>query len=136
MKRPIAIVMAAAMLGLAAPTMAHHSFAMFDREHPIKISGTIKEFQWVNPHTWIQIVVPGAGGKSVEWGIEGRSPNILARREWTRNTLKPGDKVTLTIMPLKSGDPGGAIQMIEFADGRTLYADTPAAVDTNEERRR
>ncbi len=136
MKRVAAVTTAAAALALAGPASSHHSFAMFDRDHPIKIAGTIKEFQWVNPHTWIQILVPGPGGKVTEWGLEGRSPNILARRDWTRKTLKPGDKVTLTIFPLKSGQPGGAIELVEFEDGRTLYADTPAAVDTNEENRK
>lgn len=117
---------------IAAPVAAHHSFAMFDRAHSIRITGTIKEFQWVNPHSWVQIMAPYQG-KIAEWGIEGRSPNVLARRGWTRSTLKPGDKVTLTIYPLKNGKPGGAIIEVRFADGRILNADTPGAVDTDEE---
>ena len=135
MSRLAAFAVGAALFAAATPASSHHSFAMFDRAHPVKISGTIKEFQWVNPHTWIQIMVPGTGGQLTEWSIEGRSPNILARRDWTRFTLKPGDKVTLTIFPLLSGQPGGAIAEVEFEDGRTLFADTPGAVDTNEERR-
>jgi hypothetical protein len=116
----------------AGPAQAHHSFAMFDRARPIEIAGTVREFQWVNPHTWIQIDVPGTGGLT-EWSIEGRSPNVLARRGWTRNSVRPGDRVTLTIYPLLNGNPGGAIITVKFADGRVLNADTPAAVDTNEE---
>lgn len=122
---------------VSSPVLAHHSFAMFDRAQPTEIHGTIQEFQWVNPHTWIQIEVPGEkNAQSVEWSIEGRSPNVLARRGWTRKSVNPGDRVTLTIYPLKNGKPGGAIVKVRFADGRVLDADTPTAVDTNEERKR
>lgn len=133
MKRWLAVAAGTAMIG--APASAHHSFAMFDKERPIRIAGHIKEFQWVNPHSWIQIMAPYRG-KVAEWSIEGRSPNVLARRGWNRATLKPGDRVTLTIYPLKNGNPGGAIVEVRFADGRVLNADTPTAVDTNEEGRR
>jgi len=119
-------------MGTASAGSAHHSFAMFDRSQKIQIEGTVKEFQWVNPHTWVQIMAPHHG-VTTEWSIEGRSPNVLSRRGWSRTTLKPGDKVTLTVYPLKSGKPGGAIISVRFADGRVLNADTPTAVDTNEE---
>lgn len=125
-------VCALALAGLSGTANAHHSFAMFDKARTVTVTGTIKEFQWVNPHSWIQIVSKQTG-KPVEWSIEGRSPNVLARRGWNRNTLKPGDQVALTIYPLKNGKPGGAIVRVRFADGRELDADTPTAVDTNEE---
>lgn len=118
--------------GLPMTAGAHHSFAMFDQERTIVVSGQVREFQWVNPHTWIQLVAD-QGGQTVEWSIEGRSPNVLSRRGWTRVSLKPGDRIAATIHPLKSGKPGGAIVSIRFADGRVLNADTPEAVDTNEE---
>lgn len=130
--KPFAGVLSIMALIAAEPAASHHSFSMFDRTKPTKIRGVVREFQWVNPHTWIQFVVT-EDGRPVEWSIEGRSPNVLARRGWTRNTLKPGDDLTLTIYPLKSGAPGGAIVMVEFADGRKLNADTPSAVDTDEE---
>lgn len=121
------------LLALAAvPTSAHHSFAMFDSEREIDLAGTVREFQWANPHTWVQLDVT-ANGRSTVWSIEGRSPNVLARRGWNRLTLRPGDRVTLTVHPLKDGRPGGAIISVRFADGRVLNADTPTAVDTNEE---
>jgi glycogen debranching enzyme len=123
-------------LWLLAPlsTTAHHSFEMFDRGNPIQISGEIKEFQWVNPHSWIQIYVTDeVTGEAVEWSIEGRSPNVLVRRGWTRNTVLPGEKVTLTIYPLRNGEPGGAIVTVIKEDGTVINADTPTAVDTNEE---
>lgn len=133
-----AALSALATVVLAGPPQsvsAHHSFGMFDSEKTIVISGQVREFQWVNPHTWIQLVTT-TGGRSVEWSIEGRSPNVLSRRGWNRSTLKPGDRIAATIHPLKNGKPGGAIVSIRFADGRVLEADTPDAVDTNEERRR
>lgn len=132
MKRFLTMVALTGGLAAASPVSAHHSFAMFDKEHPIKITGEIREFQWVNPHSWVQIVAPWHG-KPTEWSIEGRSPNVLSRRGWTRTTLKPGDKVTLTIYPLKNGKPGGAIVEVRFADGKVINADTPTAVDTDEE---
>ena len=116
----------------AIPASAHHSFAMFDSEREIELVGTVREFQWANPHTWVQLDVT-ANGRATTWSIEGRSPNVLARRGWNRLTLRPGDRVTLTVHPLKDGRPGGAIISVRFADGRVLNADTPTAVDTNEE---
>jgi Family of unknown function (DUF6152) len=116
----------------AVPGSAHHSFAMFDSEREIDLAGTVREFQWANPHTWVQLDVT-ANGRATTWSIEGRSPNVLARRGWNRLTLRPGDQVTLTVHPLKDGRPGGAIISVRFADGRVLNADTPTAVDTNEE---
>ena len=126
-----AAVLAAATF--AAPALAHHSFAMFDSDKTVAIKGTIKEFQWVNPHTWIHLNVTGPGGKVTEWKIEGRSPNVLSRRGWRRDIIKPGDQVTLMIHPMKDGSAAGAITRIILASGQELNADTPAAVDTDEE---
>jgi hypothetical protein len=89
--------------------LAHHSFAMFDSQKTITLEGTIKEFQWTNPHTWIQLLVRDASGKEVEWSIEGGSVNGLARAGWKRTLLKAGDKATVVIHPLKDGNPGGSL---------------------------
>lgn len=102
-----ALICAAALAGTSA-AVAHHSFAMFDSEHPKTIEGVVKEFQWTNPHTWIQVDVTGPDGKIVEYSIEGSSPNGLRREGWTRTSIKPGDKVVMVIRPLKDGGPGGA----------------------------
>ena len=98
-------------LMLAAPAaIAHHSFAMFDYAKNVPISGTIKEFQWTNPHAWVQVLVRDAAtGKDVEWSIECGSPNMMARQGWKRESLKAGDKVTIVIHPLKSGVMGGSL---------------------------
>ena len=93
----------------AAPAFAHHSFAMFDSTKNTTLEGTIKEFQWTNPHSWVQIVVKDASGKDVEYSIEGGSPNGLARQGWKRTSLKPGDKAVLVMHPLKDGTAGGSL---------------------------
>jgi hypothetical protein len=97
---------------IAVPAWAHHSFAMFDNEKESTLEGTIKEFQWTNPHTWIQVLVKDASGKEVEWSIEGGSPNSLSRSGWKRTSIKPGDKATVVIHPLKNGSPGGSLMRI------------------------
>ena len=107
--RVIAITAALAVGGASVPAMAHHSFAMFDSQKNLTLDGTIKEFQWTNPHSWIQIVVKDSSGKAVEWSIEGGSPNGLARQGWTRNSLKPGDKAVVVTHPLKDGTAGGSL---------------------------
>jgi hypothetical protein len=100
---------------------AHHSFAMFDREHPIVISGVVREFQWTNPHSWIQVVVTDSAGKQTEWSLEGGSPGILSRNGWKRTSLKAGEKIKVEIFPLKDGSPGGSFVEITKADGSRLY---------------
>jgi uncharacterized protein DUF6152 len=104
---------------LAAPALAHHSFAMFDSSKTMTLVGTVKEFQWTNPHTWIQVNVP-TNGKVVEWSIEGGSPNGLARRGWKSTIMKPGDKITVVIAPMKDGSNGGSLKTVTLPDGKTL----------------
>jgi hypothetical protein len=111
MKRSI-FVMVAVAASIAVPVGAHHSFAMFDNEKEMTLEGTIKEFQWTNPHTWTQVLVKDASGKEVEWSIEGGSPNSLSRAGWKRTSIKPGDQATLVIHPLKNGSPGGSLMRI------------------------
>ena len=108
------------VVGAAMPVVAHHSFNMFDDKKELLLSGEVKEFQWSNPHTWIQLNVADASGKIVEWSIEGGSPNLLGRQGWKRNSLKPGDKVEITIHPLRDGQPGGSFVHAVLADGRKL----------------
>lgn len=105
----------------ALPAVAHHSFAMFDSTHEIWVEGTIKEFQWTNPHTWIQVTVTGADGKPVEWSLEGGSPSILSRNGWKRTALQPGDKVRILLYPLKTGEPGGSFIEVHKQDGTVYY---------------
>jgi hypothetical protein len=105
---------------VAIPASAHHSFTMFDNSKTVVITGTIKDFQWTNPHTWTWIDVTNDAGVTETWGIEGMSPNYLGRRGWTKDTLKPGDRVSITIFPLKNGLKGGTFLRAKLADGREM----------------
>src|SRR5437016_14161577 len=109
---------AVAILLLGVPALAHHSFTMFDLTKEVTITGSVKEFQWTNPHTFTWIDVPNAGGGTDVWGIEGMSPNFLGRRGWTKNTLKVGDKITAVIYPLKDGMKGGTFLRCTLPDGK------------------
>jgi Family of unknown function (DUF6152) len=104
----------------AVPASAHHSAAPFDLANEIVIKGTIKEVQWTNPHAWIQVNVPKDGGAVVEWSFETEGPNVLTRAGIMRNTLKPGDVVTVTGHPLKDGRPGASMITVEKDDGSVL----------------
>jgi hypothetical protein len=107
--------------GATAPALAHHSFAMFDFQASKSVTGTVEQFDWTNPHTFIWLQVPeGANGANVRYGFEGMSPNYLGRRGWTKSTLKPGDKVTVTYHPLKDGSKGGTYQKVMLSDGKEL----------------
>ena len=119
----IRVVSAAALASLAmagSPALAHHSFAMFDREKQVTVTGTVKDFQYTNPHSWILIVVPGADGKSVEWGFESEGPSTLLRNGVKHSSLLPGEKVTATAYPMRDGRPAGALISITKADGSVV----------------
>ncbi|MEO6078773.1 MAG: DUF6152 family protein [Steroidobacteraceae bacterium] len=117
----VGMSVAAATLLLSAPVArAHHSFSMFDLTQERTITGTIVAFQWSNPHSWTWLMVPTPEGSGEQWGVEGQSPNFLGRRGWTKNTLKPGDKVSILIHPLRNGEKGGSFMKITFSDGRVM----------------
>ena len=94
---------------LAGPAFAHHSFAMFDNNKNMTLEGTVKEFQWTNPHSWVQVMVKDASGKEVEWSVEAGSPNGLSRQGWSRHSAKAGDKISVVVHPLKDGTAGGSL---------------------------
>jgi hypothetical protein len=104
----------------AAPAFAHHSFAMFDAEKKVTLQGTVKEFQWTNPHSWILLNVPNAQGVNEQWAIELGAPGGLARQGWVPKTLTPGMKVTAVIHPLKDGTHGGQFMAVTLPDGKML----------------
>ena len=99
---------------------AHHSFAMFDLTKETTLEGTIKEFQWTNPHVWIQFTVADGKGGAQEWGAEAGAPGMLTRTGWKSSMLKPGDKVTVVLHALKSGAPSGGLVRITLPDGRVM----------------
>ena len=104
----------------AMPVVAHHSFAMFDASKTMTVEGTVKEFQWTNPHSWIFLMVPDAGGQPVQWPIELGSPSGLVRQGWVPKTLTAGMKVKMLIRPLKDGKPGGQFLQVTLPDGKQL----------------
>jgi hypothetical protein len=112
------LTLAIAALPMAA--IAHHSYAMFDLSQTVTLQGTIRDFQWTNPHSWIWIDVPDATGAAQQWGIEGMSPNYLARRGWNKHTLSPGDKVSLMIHPLKGVEHGGSFMSVTLSNGTVM----------------
>ena len=107
-------------LSLAAlPAAAHHSGAMFDDRKSITLSGTVKEFQWTNPHCWIQVLVPGTG-ETVEWSVEMGAPFELFRTGLRPRTLKAGDKITVVVHPMRDGKPAGLFVSAVGPDGKPL----------------
>jgi hypothetical protein len=117
------LMVAAGALALsfgAAPAQAHHSMAMFDQSKEVTLTGKVRVFQWTNPHCYIQLMVPDANGKDVEWSLEMGAPMYLYANGWRPKTLKPGDTLSVTINPLRDGKPGGVILTATMADGRQL----------------
>jgi hypothetical protein len=121
MRRPGAVaLMAAAVVALAVPALAHHSFAMFDQTKKVVLKGKVTQFQWTNPHAFIEMDVPGARGAVTRWSVELNSPNNLTRQGWRRTSVKPGDMVEVTINPLRNGKPGGLFNAVVLPDGKRL----------------
>jgi hypothetical protein len=109
-----------AVVSLAVATgSAHHASAGIDRTRTVELKGTVKAFSWQNPHSWMEVEV-ASEGKVVTWTIEMTAPSYLVRAGWKSSTLKPGDEVSVTVRPLKNGDPGGLFVSVTLADGRTL----------------
>ena len=113
-------LLALVTLAAAVPAWAHHSFASFDRSKEVTLTGVVREVQWNNPHTWIQVIVTDEKGRTTEWGFECGSPNMMSRTGWKRTTLKQGDRVTVVGNPLKNGRPNASLVRITLPDGRVL----------------
>jgi hypothetical protein len=124
---------AAILLTLAAaaswPVYAHHSFAVYDRSKTLTLKGSVKTFQWTNPHCVIWVLVqPEGGGEPQEWSFETTSPGVLTRSGWTRNSIKPGDHVSVEFSPLRDGSHGGGLNSVTLLDtGQKLEANFAAS---------
>jgi hypothetical protein len=116
-RRALAAVAALVVTGAA---FAHHSFAMFDRDKEVVLTGTVHEFQWTNPHAFIEFDVPNDKGQAERWSVEMNSPNNLTRQGWKSTYLKNGDKVTVTLNPLRDGKHGGLFVAIVLPDGKVI----------------
>jgi len=115
-----------ALLGAGAvqPLFAHHSFALFDHQNRVTVSGTVVKFEWTNPHVFIQLEVPD-GSATKHYTVECASPNVLTRVGWKFSDIKQGDKVSLLINPLRNGQPGGMLETATLANGRQLSDGNP-----------
>ena len=114
------IAAAAVIAAAAIPAAAHHSNSAYKVDQVITLEGTVKEWRWMNPHTWLLMTVEGADGKTVEWAVEGRPPGILGRAGWSSTILQAGERVTVHASPAKNGDPEGIIARVTKADGTVL----------------
>jgi hypothetical protein len=131
MKKIWSALLGVVLLALSAPAYVHHSGAMFDRSKEIKITGTVSQFSWTNPHASFKVDVVNAAGKVETWAIEMNGPNNLMRSGWRRTTLKVGDKVTVTVNPLRDGRPGGWYVGITLPDGKFLGGSEPEGSNTS-----
>ena len=117
---PTAIVLMLMVMSFASPVAAHHSTAMYEMANPTTISGTVKRFEWTNPHAFIYLDVKDDKGNTVEWEIELMSLNHLRSYGWVRTTVKPGDVITCTGGRAKSGAPSMISALLKLPDGREL----------------
>ncbi len=104
----------------ASPALAHHSFAMFDKTKTVTLVGVVKDFQFTNPHSWVELIVSTPSGGTENWTVETLSPNVLARSGWKRNSILPGQKATLLIYPMKDGSKGGNLISVTLPNGVVL----------------
>ena len=129
MKRRLMIVMATAAFLVAAfafTASAHHSTAIYDSQNPIELRGTVVEWKFTNPHCIIRLEVTNARGENVVWSLEGGNTAGLFKQGWTPETLKAGDKLLITVRPLRSGAPGGNYSNVRWGDGTRV---NPKSVD-------
>ena len=109
---------------ISGSVLAHHSFAMFDTENPTDLVGTVREFKFTSPHTFILLEVKGQESGPTVWNLEGASPSALVRDGWSSKSLKSGDELQMKIDPLRSGAPGGAwtVPKTKFKDGKNIVS--------------
>ena len=115
------IIAALAVLAAPLPVAAHHSFAMFDKSKEVVLrNAVVKDWQWTSPHTWLYVVVPNGTGNPDKYSIEGGNPGLMRREGFAKGSLAPGDKVTIYIAPLRSGDKGGSLNAVLLPSGKLL----------------
>ncbi len=111
---------ALALPATAIPAFAHHSYAEFATDKKLTLQGTVKEFQWTNPHSWMLVIVPTASGQAEQWAIEFSSVSLLASRGWKPKTVVPGDKVAITFHPMRNGSHAGSYMAIKLPNGKEM----------------
>ncbi len=106
----------------AIPALAHHSFSMFDQTQFVILTGTVTEFEWINPHAWLHLTVTDESGSSATWSFEGSSLRTLVGVGWTADAVKAGDQIKIAFHPLRDGARGGQISTVVLPDGKKLCA--------------
>ena len=128
MRTPLIAI--AATLGVAffqtTPALAHHSNVAFEVTKVVTITGVVKAFEWRNPHTWVILTIDDGKGAKVDWAVEGRAPGVLLRAGWTKNSLQPGEMITVDMSPAKDGSKTGLVARVTKADGTILANAGPA----------
>jgi len=114
------LVLAASFLATSGMLFAHHGNAAYDEKAPLTVKGAVTDFLWVNPHVQVFVDVKNDQGEIVHWGCETVSPSKLFRSGWTRDSLKAGDQITITVYPAKSHAPVGLIRKVVLANGKEL----------------
>jgi len=111
------------VLGLflvSVPLAAHHGAASFDIAAEVTLKGTVTEWTWFNPHCFLKFDVKGEDGTVKSWAVEAGNPTDMTKRGWARTSFKPGDEVTVTLQPVKTGAPVGRIRAVVLASGQTF----------------
>jgi hypothetical protein len=126
MQTRITLAALAALMIPTLPAFSHHSNSAYQVDEIITLTGTVKEWRWSNPHTWLYLAVEGENGEEQEWAVEGRAPGVLGRAGWDRNVLQPGETVTVHASPAKNGGPTGIIARVTKSDG-TILGNAPSS---------
>lgn len=114
-------VMTAVGVAVSAPTLAHHSFAMFDQTKEVELKdATVVDWQWTSPHAWLYVIVPNGDNEPDKYSVEAANPGQLRRDGFSKGSMSPGDKVTVYLAPLKNGEKGGALHAVLLQDGKML----------------
>jgi hypothetical protein len=114
------LIAVTAILAFGIPVWAHHGNAAYDDKNPITIKGTVTEFAWVNPHVQIYLDVKDDKGKVAHWSVETYSPGKLVRAGWSKDVVKPGDMVSITLIPARNGSPVGFLHKMILPNGKEL----------------
>jgi hypothetical protein len=122
MRKKLAIIFFAlvCLLAFSAPAVAHHGYANYDTDRKITLKGTVTRWVWSNPHILVQLDATDESGRVAHWTVESENPSTLIRSGWTDKSLKVGDQVTVTVLPVKNGNPVGRIIDVLLADGTRL----------------
>jgi len=122
MKTVIITAVCLATLVVSSSVFAHHSAAGIDRTKSVTVEGTVRQFKWGNPHSWLEVDVPNGKGSTDLWNFEMNPPAYLVRSGWKSTTVKAGDKVKVTGRPFMSGEPGGIFVSVTLDNGQVLAA--------------